>query len=148
MTPAQTLLSSLAASAALIATAAFAQPAAVGGAKFTTVLLGANEVPGPGDPDGQGEATIIINPGKGKICWAIHVRDIETATAAHIHSAPPGVAGPVVVGLSPPVTNNNSEGCETVARSLADAIRKSPQAYYVNVHNATYPAGAIRGQLG
>ena len=42
----------------------------------------------------------------------------------------------------------DSEGCETVSRALADAIRKSPQSYYVNVHNATYPNGAIRGQLG
>ena len=33
-------------------------------------------------------------------------------------------------------------------RDVADAIRKSPQGYYVNVHNATYPNGAIRGQLG
>ena len=148
MTPARTLLASFTASAALIATAAFAQPAAVGGAKFTTVLLGANEVPGPGDPDGRGEATILVNPGKGKICWEIHVRDIDTATAAHIHAGFPGTAGPVVVGLSPPVTNNNSEGCETVDRGVADAIRKSPQGYYVNVHNATYPNGALRGQLG
>ena len=135
MTPANKILASFAASAALIATAAVAGPA-TGGAKFSTVLTGAAEVPGPGDPDGRGEAKIIVNPGKSQICWEINVRDIEVATAAHIHSAPAGVAGPVVVALSPPVTNNNSTGCETVARSLADAIRKAPQGYYVNVHNA------------
>jgi hypothetical protein len=147
MTPAHTILTSLAASAALIATAALAGPA-TGGAKLSTVMTGAAEVPGPGDPDGRGTAKIIVNPGKAQICWDLNVRDIDAATAAHIHSAPAGIAGPVVLGLSPPVTNNNSTGCETVARSLADAIRKSPQGYYVNVHNATYPAGAIRGQLG
>jgi hypothetical protein len=147
MTPVMTLVTSLAASAALIATAAIAGPA-TGGAKLSTVLTGAVEVPGPGDPDGRGEAKITVNPGKSKICWEINVRDIDTATAAHIHSAPAGVAGPVVVTLSPPVTNNNSTGCVTVDRSLADAIRKSPQGYYVNVHNATYPGGALRGQLG
>lgn len=147
MTPAKTLATSLAASAALIATAAIAGPA-TGGAKLSTVLTGAAEVPGPGDPDGRGEAKITINPGKSKICWEINVRNIDTATAAHIHSAPAGIAGPAVVTLSPPVTNNNSTGCTTVARSLADAIRKSPQGYYVNVHTVAYPAGAIRGQLG
>lgn len=147
MTPAMTLVTSLAASAALVATAAIAGPA-TGGAKLTTVLNGATEVPGPGDPDGGGEAKITINPGKSKICWEINVRDIDTASAAHIHSAPVGIAGPVVVTLSAPITNNNSTGCATVARSLADAIRKSPQGYYVNVHNATYPSGALRGQLG
>jgi hypothetical protein len=147
MTPAKSIAASVVASAALIATAAVAGPA-TGGAKLSTVLTGAAEVPGPGDPDGRGEAKIIVNPGKAQICWEINVRDIETAAAAHIHSAPAGIAGPVVLALSAPVTNNNSTGCETVDRSLADAIRKSPQAYYVNVHNAAYPNGAIRGQLG
>ena len=146
MTPAKTLAASLAASAALIATAAFAQPVQ-GGAKFKTTLTGATEVPGPGDPDGRGEAEIIVNPGKAQICWVLNVRDIEPATAAHIHIGLAGIAGDVVVGLSAP-TDGDSEGCETVSRTLADAIRKSPASYYVNVHNAIYPNGALRGQLG
>jgi hypothetical protein len=148
MTPAKSLLLSFAASAALIATAAFAQPVQ-GGAKFKTVLTGAAEVPGPGDPDGRGEAEIIVNPGKSQICWVLNVRDIEPATAAHIHIGLAGAApaNNVVLGLSAP-TDGDSEGCETVSRTLADAIRKSPQSYYVNVHNAAYPSGALRGQLG
>lgn len=146
MTTAKMLFASFTASAALIATAAIAQPT-VGGTKIRTVLTGAAEVPGPGDPDGRGTAIIQINPGKAQICWNIEVSDIEPANAAHIHSAPAGIAGPVVVGLSPP-TDGDSDGCEAIDRSLADAIRKSPQGYYVNVHNANYPAGALRGQLG
>ena len=147
MTPAKALCTSFAASAALIATAAIAQPVQ-GGAKFKTVLTGATEVPGPGDPDGRGEATINVNSVKGQICWELNVRDIETATAAHIHSGAAGVSGPPVLGLSAPVTNDNSTGCEDVAPALADAIRSSPKDYYVNVHNAPYPDGALRGQLG
>jgi hypothetical protein len=34
-----------------------------------------------------------------------------------------------------------------VDRELALAILKHPAAYYVNVHNADFPAGAARGQL-
>ncbi len=148
MTPAKTLLSSLAASAALIATAAIAQPIH-GGAKFKTTLLGASEVPGPGDPDGKGQAEIIVNPGKSTICWVINVHDIEPANAAHIHIGLAGTApaNNIVLGLSPP-TDGDSEGCEDVPRSLSDAIRKSPVSYYVNVHNGPYPNGALRGQLG
>ena len=145
MTPAKQMLAIAVASAALIATGAVAQP---GVTKFTTVLIGANEVPGPGDPDGRGEATIIVNSVKDQICWELNVRDIETATAAHIHSGEAGVAGPPVLGLSAPVTNDNSSGCEDVAPALTDAIRSSPKSYYVNVHNAPYPDGALRGQLG
>jgi hypothetical protein len=34
-----------------------------------------------------------------------------------------------------------------LSRDLLDAIRKSPQAFYVNVHTNIFPNGAIRGQL-
>jgi hypothetical protein len=137
---------SLFASAALIGTA-IAAPVPQGGQKFTTTMTGANEVPGPGDPDGTGTARIMINPGQSRICYELTVSNIATATAAHIHSAPVGVAGPVVVPLAAP-SDGRSQGCVDVDRSLADAIRKAPQGYYVNVHNAEFPAGAIRGQLG
>ena len=148
MTPAHTLLTSFAASAALIATAAIAQPVQ-GGAKFKTVLTGAAEVPGPGDADGRGEATITVNPGKAQICWVLKVRNIDPATAAHIHIGAAGTApaNNVVLGLSAPATGS-SQGCATVTRALADAIRKAPGNYYVNVHNPAFPAGALPGQLG
>jgi hypothetical protein len=145
MSTAQLTLS-LFASASLIGTA-IAAPAAEGGRKFTTTMTGANEVPGPGDPDGTGTARVTINPGQSRICYELTVANIATANAAHIHSAPVGVAGPVVVPLAAPA-DGNSKGCVDVERGLADAIRKSPQGYYVNVHNAEFPAGAIRGQLG
>ena len=31
--------------------------------------------------------------------------------------------------------------------ALAQEILSSPEDYYVNVHNAEYPGGALRGQL-
>jgi hypothetical protein len=55
-------------------------------------------------------------------------------------------AGPVVVPLAPP-TDGTSSGCAEVSREFALAILKSPSDYYVNVHNAEFPAGALRGQL-
>ena len=143
MTPARTLLASLTASAALIASAAFAQPNQ-GGVKFRTSLTGAVEIP-PGDPDGSGTAVITINPGQSRLCWTITWQGIAAPSAAHIHIGLAGTApaGNIVLPLSP-----IGSGCATVARTLADAIRKSPASYYVNVHNADYPAGALRGQLG
>ncbi len=110
-------------------------------------LTGAEEVPGPGDPDGSGKVRLRINVDKRKVCWKLTVHDIGPATAAHIHAAEAGVAGPVVIPLSAP-TNGFSSGCATnVDRDLLAAITHHPEAYYVNVHNAEFPAGAVRGQL-
>ena len=121
--------------------------AADGGRKFTTTLTGAAEVPGPGDPDGSGTATIELNPGQGEVCFELTASGIAPATAAHIHVGSSDVAGPVVVGLAPP-TSGSSSGCVSdVDRDLIKAIIQNPENYYVNVHNADYPAGALRGQL-
>jgi hypothetical protein len=125
---------------------AAAQWADDGGRPLSTALTGAEEVPGPGDPDGSGEAVLTLNHGQGQVCFQLNVSDIAPATAAHIHVGPEGVAGPVVVGLTPP-TGGSSSGCVTADRDLIKAIIQDPDAYYVNVHNAEFPAGAVRGQL-
>ena len=117
-----------------------------GGRTLSTDLNGDEEFPGPGDPDGSGFATLRLNPGLEQICYSITVSDIAPATMAHIHEAPAGTAGPVVVGLEPP-TDGSSESCATADRALVKDIMKNPSDYYVNVHNADYPAGAVRGQL-
>lgn len=136
----------LAASAALVATGAYAQ-SDTGGRKLQTSLTGAAEVPGPGDPDGAGTAEITVNPGKNQVCYKLSVTNIAVATAAHVHEGAATVAGPVKVTLGAPAANGMSEGCVTVERALALEILKRPADYYVNVHNAEFPAGAVRGQL-
>ena len=117
------------------------------GKPLTVEMTGAAEVPGPGDPDGSGTATFRINPGKGEICYTLSVSNIAPPTAAHIHVGTPDVAGPVVVPLVPP-TSGTSSACATIDRELAKALVRDPGNYYVNVHNAEFPAGAVRAQLG
>lgn len=120
--------------------------AADGGRRFTTRLTGAAEVPGPGDADGSGTATLRLNPGQEEICYELMATGIAPARAAHIHVGNVGEAGPVVVPLQAP-TNGSSASCVAVDRKLILAIIQHPERYYVNVHNADYPAGALRGQL-
>jgi len=74
------------------------------------------------------------------------VRDIDRAVAAHIHEAPVGVAGPVVVTLTAPI-GGRSRACAVSTEARVADILADPQDYYVNVHNVAYPAGAVRGQL-
>lgn len=110
---------------------------------------GGQEAPDPGDEDGGGVARILLTPGKSRVCWTIQVEQIQLpATAAHIHEAPAGDPGPVVVTLSPPDETGHSEGCTEASKTLLRDIRDHPEEYYVNVHNAPFPGGAVRGQLG
>lgn len=127
-------------------------PAAAGGRPLTAELSGANEVPrGSGDPDGSGTMSLTLNQGQGEICWELDVDDISAPTRAHIHQGEAGVNGGVVVFFFDTVIPNPipvaSEGCVDVDKDTIKDIRQNPQNYYVNVHNADFPAGAIRGQL-
>jgi hypothetical protein len=119
--------------------------ALAGGRPLEATLLGANEVPGPGDPDGSGHADVTLNQGQGEVCFDITVQDIDPVTNAHIHVGAAGVSGPVVVGFNPAV--NGLSGCVPADAELIKTIRKNPAGYYVNVHTSTFPGGAVRGQL-
>lgn len=118
-----------------------------GGRTFIIEMTGAEEAPGPGDADGSGLAVFTFNPGHQTVCFQLSAENIAPATAAHIHIAPAGEPGPIVVPLTPP-TSGFSRGCvDQVSRTLILDIMSNPDAYYVNVHNADFPAGAIRGQF-
>lgn len=119
-----------------------------GGRPLGANLTGAAEVPGPGDPDGAGAASLRLNQGQGEICYELWVLGIQLpARAAHIHVGDASVAGPVVVGLSAPDADGYASGCVSASPELIKAIRQNPENYYVNVHTAQFTAGAVRGQL-
>ena len=109
-------------------------------------MIGAQEVPGPGDPDGSGRAEITTVDRTDNLCYTVTVTGIEPATAAHIHRGRRGVSGPPVVTLDAPA-DGESRGCLSVPSALVDEMERAPGAFYVNVHNARYPNGAVRGQL-
>jgi hypothetical protein len=126
---------------AALALAAGATAASQKGGSLHATLTGSAETP-KGDPDGRGTAEIKIT-GR-RVCWEITVSKVQTIVAAHIHKGRPGVAGPVVVPFG---KTFKPKGCTTTTAAIAAAIVRRPSAYYVNVHNAKYPGGALRGQL-
>jgi hypothetical protein len=147
MTPTNFFRLSILGSTTLIATAARAGVGIDGGGRrFSATLTGAAEVPGPGDSDGAGKAIIELNPGQNKLCYKLRVSNIAPATMAHVHIGPVGVAGGAVVTLTAPADGTSAD-CKTVSDELAKALLKTPGNYYVNVHTADFPNGAIRGQL-
>ena len=124
-----------------------------GGRPFTTALTGAAEAPRPGDPDASGQAKLTLNQGQNEVCFSLSWADVDGEVfAGHIHVAPAGSPGPVVVTLfTGSFTGTDAvSGCaENVDADLIKAIRQDPSAYYVNVHSRPdFPGGAVRGQLG
>lgn len=116
------------------------------GRPVTATLTGAAGVPGPGDADGTGTAKITLNAGQGQVCYELTVSNIGAATAAHIHTGAATVAGPVLVGLQAP-GSGSSKGCVDLDKEKVKEIIQNPANYYVNLHNAEFPDGAVRGQL-
>ena len=121
--------------------------------EVTTLQLsmsGDQAVPGPGDEDGQASGTLSIDDATGVISWNFTYSNIAEPAAMHIHSGAAGAGGGVVVPLN--VETSGGEGT-LVGSTTADAdsimaILASPSDYYVNIHNADFRPGALRGQLG
>jgi CHRD domain len=140
--------------AALAATLAFAGVALAGngGRPFSTPMSGAEEAPPTGDPNATGQADLRLNQGQSRICFELSWEAIDgTVVAAHIHRAPVGVPGPIVVplfeGESFLGTDEFSDCVFGIDRGLIKDIRQHPDDYYVNVHSNLFPDGAVRGQL-
>ncbi|MCB8958359.1 MAG: CHRD domain-containing protein [Nocardioides sp.] len=96
-----------------------------------------------GDPDGSGEAHFTLNKARHKVCATVEWQDIAAPDSAHIHHASDGG---IVVDLGGAVTGGSHCTTAVSKRAIAKILRH-PGAYYFNVHNSTYPAGAIQGTL-
>jgi hypothetical protein len=87
----------------------------------------------------------------------INNRNHEVFILGHIHQAPVGVAGPVVVPLFvPPAAQTNARHIKQSGVATPNAapptatgvqLCGNPSAFYVNYHTTVFPLGAIRGQL-
>jgi hypothetical protein len=114
---------------------------------LSATLAGTGEIP-PGDTDGAGTASVVIVPAAGTVCYDITTKDIAAATMSHIHVGAAGVAGDVVVPLDTDGFDGATKACtEGQDAAALQAIIDNPAGYYVNVHNADFPGGAVRGQL-
>jgi hypothetical protein len=117
-------------------------------------LAAASETP-PTMSTATGHTLIKVrNDGTIEFKTQINNRNHETFVAGHIHLAPVGIAGPIVVPLFVAPTPQTSarhikqSGLATPnAGTTGAALCQNPSAYYVNYHTTAFPNGAIRGQL-
>jgi len=107
-------------------------------------LSGAN-VTGGGDEDGYGDFAASVKLTENQFCYELSAGEIGAPTAAHIHVGEAGVDGGPVITLT--ALSGGGETCVAADGKLLKKIANQPGDYYVNVHTADFPAGAIRGQL-
>ncbi len=132
---------------------------------FRTHLKGENEVPSV-ETNAQGQATFKLSKDGESIHYKLIVANIENVLMAHIHNAPAGVNGGVVVWLypsSPPpqliegrfqgvlaegiITADDLVG-NLAGQSIEDLVDEIKAGNtYVNVHTSQNPGGEVRGQI-
>ena len=98
--------------------------------------------------DGTGTAMVTLDPETGEACWELTAEGIGAVVQSHIHVGAAGVSGDVAVPLDVAGFDGTSEGCVSDQdAAVLQAIIDDPAGYYVNLHTADFPGGAIRGQL-
>jgi hypothetical protein len=142
---------------AVAAVAVFVGPATGRGRPLSTTMSGSQENP-PNSSPATGTTALRLNHGQGSVCYDMTVSNLTTPPSmAHIHKAPAGTNGGIVVhlfgsgGAPAPTTTSFTitNFCQTgVDQALVKDIIQNPDQYYVNVHTQTFPGGEIRGQLG
>jgi hypothetical protein len=118
---------------------------------FAVELTG-GQVPGGGDPNGQGSATLDLKPQEETACFTINWSRLSgEVTALHLHVAAAGSEGPHAIdffnGQHFPGAQHMTSGCVPTTRGAINKIVSHPADYYLNVHSSAFTKGALRGQL-
>jgi hypothetical protein len=139
--------------------------AAHGPEAFRAHASGREEVP-ERDTRARGQAIFQVSADGTELHYKLIVANIQNVTQAHIHMAPAGANGPVVLWLYPAgppaqlipgrsqgiLAEGTVGGAQLVGplagqplSALVDAMRAGNT--YVNVHTTLYPPGEVRGQI-
>lgn len=112
---------------------------------FHARMTADQEVPKPGPAGGKGLARLDVDPYEHRVCYELSYEGIGKPTGAHIHRGERGTNGPVVVDFN--IARNGDRACVAGNPRVLRDMQARPQQYYVNLHTADFPDGAIRGQV-
>ncbi|HZT77666.1 MAG TPA: CHRD domain-containing protein [Vicinamibacterales bacterium] len=133
---------------------------------FTATLLPSNEVPPIANAEASGSGTVqitmsVTKDASGNVTAANITFNATlsgfpagtTVTLGHIHKAPAGVSGAVVISANVTSTTlANGSGSLLLTNGSPDVavvqdILNNPSQYYFNLHSTLNPGGFARGQL-
>ena len=124
--------------AAVLFAAAFSTGLVAAQTTLTATLAGGSG----GDSDGAGFAVVTFTGTK--VDYSVLVQNIASPTAAHIQRASDDG---IVIDFNANFIGNLATGSVTTSTAAVAAVLANPAGHYVNVHNAEFPGGAIRGTL-
>jgi CHRD domain len=119
---------------------------------FVAVLSAAEEVPlcEPATNAARGVAVFHVrDEATGLVDFKVVANNLPgDVSAAHIHRERPGIAGPIVQGLTLTGSENGVVATGSFNNAgLVGMILADPNNFYVNVHSSVCTSGVIRGQL-
>jgi CHRD domain len=109
---------------------------------FVAMADGGEEVPTPVTTGATAVMALILDPRRGDILFSL-LHGVFEPTAAHIHRAPAGVNGPIVV----PLDHRRRLSFGFARLTASDVALLQAGGLYTNVHSQRFPAGEVRGQL-
>jgi hypothetical protein len=117
-----------------------------------SVSMTPGEVPGGGDPGGQGSGELNLNAQQQTACFTINWKGLAgEVTALHLHVAGAGSEGPHWIDFFNdqhiPGAAGKASGCVPTTADKIRAVIDNPANYYLNVHSTAFTKGALRGQL-
>jgi hypothetical protein len=118
------------------------------GCQLRATMDGAQETP-PNASPGTGTAT-FTRTAPNQLSYTYNYQNLLAGVnGCHIHEAPPGMAGSIVIPLSinAGTTSGSVSDTATADPALLDRICANPAGFYINLHTDAFPGGEIRGQL-
>jgi CHRD domain len=124
-------------------------PPPVKSVSYSVSLSGAAGVSSPrapaGEPNGSGFAAISVNASTGELCWKFsQLKNVTRPTVARIYRA--ASLGSFLYGFRLGHTYKSS-GCLPENPIFLGLLGARPQEFYVSIHSARFPEGAVRGQV-
>lgn len=98
-----------------------------------------------GDPIGSGVAIVSINAATNQLCWTISsLTNVPSPTEVRLFQNFTGASGRNGFRLG---HGYKPSGCIPIEPPVLGKMELKPQIFFVNVHSARYPGGAVRGPL-
>ena len=101
---------------------------------------------GAANVNGSGVFKFRVNKQERQLCYELSTSNLSAATAATVTLGDTASNATVIISLDPP-RNGHSQGCVSSEADILADIAAHGSRYYVNVMNAEFPNGAIRGEL-